>query len=229
MNCPEIRDMRHKPSQIRVWQIDGSTKHFCHSEQGALNQMIAELHSGHLFNQDRIIFADEDLQMSFFPPRVTRVDLITDRATVWDFPFAFGALYELAEDEFADGLRAFCESPDSRSGSRIFFEIEMVGEKRTCLEMEIVSGFPAARLAKIFSLFNGRQLIFGLLAGGVGVLNLSNVARFAIHPEPVPIKAVNSVENRHEVSDVRGREENGRVVSTASLKRDSARIESRQE
>ena len=30
---------------------------------------------------------------------------------------------------------------------------------------------------------NRRQLIFGLRAAGVGVLNLANVARFAIHPE----------------------------------------------
>jgi len=47
---------------------------------------------------------------------------------------------------------------------------------------QIVRGLSAARLRRIHSLVTERQLIFDLPAGGIGVLNLSYLVRFAVHP-----------------------------------------------
>lgn len=214
--------MKHLTPQLRicVWQIDGSTQSFIQSDPDAVNRTIAELHSGALFSQDRIIIADGEAQGSFLPPRITRIDLVTDQVTVWDFPFAFGALIELSEGEFLDGVRALSEPPNMRTGTRLFLDIQSVSSQRTCLWMEVVAGFPAARMTQVYSLFKERQLIFGLREGGVGVLNSANVAQFAIFPEPVTINTVGSEIDSEEKLDfraVRNRPRNEKPHPAASL------------
>src|SRR5215469_13987431 len=96
--------MIHHPFRICVWQIDGTARTFVRVENDQATRLLAELHSGFFFNQDRIVISNE-AEDSFLPPRVTRIDMMTDEATVWDFPFAFGALIELSEAEFLDGVR----------------------------------------------------------------------------------------------------------------------------
>jgi hypothetical protein len=49
--------------------------------------------------------------------------------------------------------------------------------------MAIVAGPPANRLLRIHSLLKARSLIFGLRAGGIGVLNLANMVRFSVYPD----------------------------------------------
>lgn len=215
--------MKHSTPELRicVWQIDGSTQGFVQSEPELVNRTIADLHSGSLFSHDRIIIADGEAQDSFLPPLITRIDLITDQVTVWDFPFAFGALIELSEGEFLDGVRSLPEPPNLREGTRLFLDAESVSGQRTCLWMEVVAGFPAARMAQIYSLFNERQLIFGLRDGGVGVLNPANLVRFAIFPEPLTTSTVNgSEDHRQENFDCRAvcdRPRNGKHRPAASL------------
>lgn len=214
--------MKRPNPQLRicVWQIDGSTQSFVQSEPDLVNRTIAELHSGSLFSKDRIIIADGEAQGSFLPPRVTRIDLVTDHVTVWDFPFAFGALLELSEGEFLDGVRALSEPPNLQTGTHLFLDTETVSGQRTCLWMDVVAGFPAARIAQVYSLFKERQLIFGLREGGVGVLNPANVARFAVFPEPVTINAVNGsgIDSEEKLNFcVPGRSRNGKPHSATSL------------
>lgn len=215
--------MKHSTSELRicVWQIDGSTQSFVQSEPDLVNRTIAELHSGSLFTQDRIFIADGESQGSFLPPRITRIDLVTDQVTVWDFPFAFGALIELSEGEFLDGVRALSELPNLRTGTRLFLDIQTVSSQRTCLWMEVVAGFPAARMPQVYSLFQERQLIFGLREGGVGVLNPANVAQFAIFPEPVAINAMNGSgidsEEKLDFRSARNRPRNEKPHPAASL------------
>ena len=220
--------MKHRDPQLRicVWQIDGSARNLVLSEPDLINHTIAELHSESLFSQDRIVIADEDAQHSFLPPRITRIDLMTDLVTVWNFPFAFGALIELSEGEFLDGVRALSELPDFQTGTRLFLDTEAVSGQRTCLWMEVAAGFPAARMAQVYSLFNERQLIFGLRECGVGVLNPANVARFAVFPEPVPVNVVNGSDKSSDDKpdfDARNRSRNGKPQLSASLDNYAAR------
>ncbi len=215
--------MKHQAPQlgICVWQIDGSARSFVLSEPDLINHTITELHSGTLFNQDRIIIADEDSQASFLPPRITRIDLLTDVVTVWDFPFVFGALIELSEGEFLDGVRSLSDLSDFQTRTRLFLDTEAVSGQRTCLWMDIVAGFPAARMAEVYSLFNERQLIFGLREGGVGILNPANVARFAVFPEPVPVNVINGsgkhANEKPSFHAVYDRSRNGKPLPASSL------------
>ena len=176
--------IEHPNLQIRVYAFDGSMQMFTQNDSDLVNRSLLELHPAFLFKQDQITIAHEDGQTTFLPPLVARVDLITDRLSVWDFPFFPGALMELTEAEFNEGVRALREQTGLRSETLIFLDMEMVSGQHSYLWMQIIAGLSAARLIRIYSLFKERRLIFGLRTGGVGALNLANLVRFAVHPEP---------------------------------------------
>ncbi len=176
----------HAHLQIRIHGIDGSTQTYIQNDPDVVNGILRELHPTLLFYQDRITIADEDSSMAFLPPLVTRLDLITHRLSVWDFPFVLGAPVELTKAEFMEGLSDLDQRgrADSRSGLPVFLDLEMVNGQHAFLWMQIVAGMPAARLGRVYSIFRERRLIFGLRKCGIGVLNLSNMARFSVYPEP---------------------------------------------
>jgi hypothetical protein len=174
----------HPQLQIRVYGFDGSTQEFTQNDSGLVNRSLWELHPALLFTQDRITITREDGPITFFPPLVARVDLITDRLSVWDFPFVPGALMELTEAKFNEGVHALREQAGLQSERPVLLDLEMVSGQHFYLWMQLIAGLPTAHLARIYSLCKERRLIFGLLAGGVGALNLANLVRFAVHPEP---------------------------------------------
>jgi hypothetical protein len=179
--------------QIRIHGIDGSTRTFVQNEPDLVSRTLDELLPTRLFTQDRILIADEYSVGTFLPPLLTRIDLITDQFSVWDFPFAIGALLELTEAEFHKFLNDRQRWAQTRTSGDypVFLDIQMVNGQRLFLWMEIVAGLPADRLLRIYSLLKERSLIFGLRTGGIGVLNLANMVRFSVHPDPLagPAKA----------------------------------------
>jgi hypothetical protein len=172
--------------QIRIHGIDGSIQTFFQIDPDLVNRTLNELNPARIFTEDRIVITDKHSVATFFPPLITRLDLITDRLSVWDFPFVIGALEELTEEEFMECCRRLQRREQARSGgdSRVFLDIEMVSGQRAFLWMKIIAGLPAERLLRIYSLFKERRLIFGLCTGGIGVLNLANMVHFEVHPEP---------------------------------------------
>jgi len=171
--------------QVRIHTIDGSTRTFIQEDPDLLNRTLTDLHPAHLFTQDRLTIAEDETEVALVSPLITRIDLITERLSVWDFPFVLGALIEVTEAEFIEGLQGLkpLEMPGSPSETPVFLDIEMVSGQRLFLGMRIVAGLPMARLGRVYLLLKERRLIFGLRTGGVGVLNLSNMVRFSVHPE----------------------------------------------
>jgi len=171
--------------RVRVHGIDGSVRTFTQHDPDLVNRTLHELEPAQMFTQNRISVADEREAATFLPPLVTRVDLITDRLSVWDFPFVIGAMLELTEAEFIGQVHGprRTEHPHLRGDFPMFLDIEMVSGQHAFLRMEIIAGLPAEQLLRIYSLLKERRLIFGLHTCGVGILNLANVARFLVHPE----------------------------------------------
>lgn len=171
--------------QIRIQGVDGSVATFAQSDPDLISRTLDELDPLRVLANAKITIAGNHSVTTFIPPLITRIDLITDRLSVWDFPFVIGALLELTEAEFNDfhqdrRRRAqFCSSGDFP----LFLDIEMVSGQRSFLWMEVVAGLPVERLLRIYSLLKERSLIFGLGSGGIGVLNLANMVRFSVHPD----------------------------------------------
>lgn len=173
--------------QVRIYGIDGSTRTFIQNDPDLVNRILNELNPTQIFTQDKVTIADAHSAAAFLTPLVMRIDLITDRLSVWDFPFKIGALMELTETEFLEHLHGQRrpEPPHLQGDFPVFLEIEMVSGQHLFLWMEIIAGLPAERLLNIYSMLKELRLIFGLRTGGIGVLNLANMVRFQVHPEPL--------------------------------------------
>jgi len=172
--------------QIRVYLLDGSTQTFIQTDPGAIEHTLTELHPASIFSQDRATIAEDGAAVSIVLPLITRIDLMTERLSVWDFPFVLGAPMEISEAEFQQGLLSLheWEQPSSSKARPVFLELEMVDGQCVYLWIEVVAGVSLARLGKIHSLLTDRRLVFGLRIGGIGLLNLSNLAHFSVHPDP---------------------------------------------
>lgn len=172
--------------QVRIDSIDGATRTLVQNDADAANRTLMELHPALLFTQDRITISDNDTKLTVIPPLVSRIDMVTDQLSVWDFPFVLGAPLEVTEAEFTEGVR-YLESgdgPEPKGETPVFLGLEMLDGQRIYLRMQVVAGLPRARLERVYSLLKERRLVFGLRAGGIGILNLSNLVRFEVHPEP---------------------------------------------
>ena len=180
--------MKHRNSNllIQVHGIDGSIQSLLQTEPGLIAHTLASLDPLQIFIQDRITLAADQSPIHFIPPLVTRIDLVTDLLSVWDFPFVLGAPRELTEAEFREQLRDLEPQPGSHAsdGSPMFFDLQMVSGLQCHLRMEVVIGSKEERLSRIFSILKRRSLLFGLRGRGIGVLNLSNLVRFTVHPDP---------------------------------------------
>jgi len=170
---------------IHIYGIDGSTRSFVQTEPRFITETLAGLDPGRIFLPDRVTLNVDDSPIAFIPPLVTRVDLVTDRLTVWDFPFVLGAPHELTEAAFQQQLCDVRQQwRSARDESLMLLEIQMVSGLRCFLQMNVVAGVREEQIRQFFSLLRKRSLIFGLRAAGIGILNLANMVRFTVHPDP---------------------------------------------
>lgn len=178
--------MKHLQLEIRVDTIDGSTRLWLQRDPELVRRTLAEIHPALIFAHDQITLSDGDVETTLLLPLITRIDLMTDHWSVWDFPFVLGALMEVTEGEFMLGLAGLqnWRHRAMQTELSLFLDVEMLNGQRLFLQMEVVGGLAAARLEKVYSLLKEHSLIFGLHTGGIGILNLSNLVRFEVHPEP---------------------------------------------
>lgn len=175
--------------------IDGGTRTFTQNDSGLVFRTLTRLNPPRLFAADTVKIIDDDSETEFVTSTLARIDFLTDRLSVWDFPFVLGAHVELTETEYCEALdeAQMSKSPDSRSDVPVFVEIGMLKDHRYFFWMEIAGGLSAFRMSRIQSMLHERSLIFGLRTGGIGVLNLANMVNFAIFPEPPDAMEVGSI------------------------------------
>ena len=171
--------------QIRVYSIDGATRTIAQNGPERANQTLHELNPTTLFGPDKITVMDDETEVAFAPGLVTRVDLISEQLSVWDYPFVLGALMELTEPEF----NQFVQEPQQwqeaglPGGTPMFLHLEMADDRHCFLWMKVAAGLPPANGSRLNSVFAERRLIFDLRTGGIGILNLAHLLRFSIYPE----------------------------------------------
>lgn len=171
--------------QIRVYEHDGFTRLFTQSDPNLANQALLRFNPAELFAQNEIKILDDDGEFTFDASRFERIDLMTDRLSVWDCASVIGVNVELTEGEFRESVKAHQrgESLHSLRVLSVFVSIVMAGGHRYFLWAEIAGGLSAIRMSRICSMIRQPQLIFGLRIGGIGVLNLARMTHFSMHTE----------------------------------------------
>jgi hypothetical protein len=172
--------------QIRLHWTDGTSRMLAQHDSDLANRALMKLNPAKLFAEDRIKIPDGDSEITFATSALARIDLITDRLSVWDFPFVLGAHVELTQTEFRECLDhpQPWKSPGWHGDMPLFLEISMARNQGYFFWMEVATGLSAVRMSRIQAMLKDPCLIFGLRTVGIGVLNLANMEDFAVHPEP---------------------------------------------
>jgi hypothetical protein len=172
--------------QIQAYRVDGLTKTFFLNDPELVHRALMDLNASLLFSRDAVRIADGDSEITLPASHLTRIDLISDWLSVWDFPFVLGALMEVTEMEFLDAVGDSVRAESDRPNDiPVFLDLTMAQNQRWFFWMKVVGGLPAVRLSRIQSMLNGKSLVFGLQTNGIGILNLANLTHFSIHPEPL--------------------------------------------
>jgi hypothetical protein len=184
MNDDKKDDMNDQHSQllIRTYETDGSVQTIAQNDPELVGRILSGLNPAALLNGNGIGNSGSALR----PRPFARVDLITDRLSVWDFPFVLGAPVELAESEFANHLQqpGRWKLAAGQSDIPVFLNVAMATGQHCFFEMEVAGGWSALNMNRLRSIFKAPHLIFGLRPDGIGILNLAKMAHFSVYPEP---------------------------------------------
>lgn len=172
--------------QIRLYRVDGLTKTFSVDDPKQIERTLADLAPAQIFSRNVIRVADRHSDITLPTAHLTRIDLASDRLSVWDYPFVVGAPVELAESDFRAAINNSEQvEPNRYDDLPLFLDLTLAHCQRLFLWLEVVGGFPAIRLQRIQALLKAKSLVFGLPTEGIGVLNLAHLTHFSVHPEPL--------------------------------------------
>lgn len=172
--------------QIQTYGTDGAIRMFRQDDPEVAKHTLMKLNPGKLFEEDTVTIHDGSSEATFAASGLARIDLITDRLSVWDFPFVLGAHVELTEAEYRECLDDPHQwaSMASQSAILVVLKITMVNGQHYFFSMEVVGGLSAVRMSRLHSMLKAGRFIFGLRTGGIGVLNLANMMQFSVYPNP---------------------------------------------
>lgn len=178
---------------IRIHQVDGFTRTFVIDDAEKADSALMKMDASLMFERDLITLADGYSEVTLPTAQLTRIDLITDRLSVWDFPFVVGAPTEMSEADFSGCVANSMQAdPNQSDDLPAFLKIIMAQQQSLFLCMEVVGGMPAIRLSRLQSMLKRKSLVFGLQPIGIGIINLNHLTHFSIHPEPTGINGVTS-------------------------------------
>src|SRR5579864_2675760 len=96
--------MKHPYLEIRVDTIDGAARLWVQNDLELVRGTLEEIDPPRIFAQNQTTLSDGDTETTLLLSLINRIDLVTDHWSVWDFPFVLGALTEVTEGEFTQGL-----------------------------------------------------------------------------------------------------------------------------
>src|SRR6266576_1096877 len=183
--------MSSRPAlEIRFYLADGSSETFIQSDAEAAEVIRQRADSSNLFNQSRIVIADNYSKSVFVSAQVNRIDLVFDGSGHSRIPPDHLDLVELTEAEFHQCVPV--NDPDllpRREHERevgdllvSFLDLRMRGGSHVYLMNETVVKLPAESQSFMQRLLAKGTYGIRLREGGHGLLNLQNLIGYTVYP-----------------------------------------------
>jgi hypothetical protein len=194
---------------IRFHLTDGSVHLFVQSDGAAARKLWEGVDPSRLFARQRIVVGSEHSKAVFVSAEIIRVDFLHHSFQCWKFPGGYSDIVELSEDELAKhahleqpALMARREQPTPVGDLLVsFVKLQMRGGQPLFLMVEVPVKLPAESQSFMQFLLSKASVQMRLRGGGIGVLNLANLAAYSVYPgvaqipsdawlaEPVPYKS----------------------------------------
>src|SRR5437667_7742001 len=182
---------------IRFHLTDGSIKSFVQADEATARKLWEGVDPGRLFAHPRIVIGSEHSKAVFVSAETIRVDFIQHSFQCWQFPGGYSDIVELSEEEFRKhahldqrGLMAKRDQPIPVGDLLVsFLKLHMRGGCPLFVMVEVPVKLPAESQSFMQFLLSKGSVHMRLRGGGIGILNLANLAAYTVYPGVAQIPA----------------------------------------
>ena len=182
---------------IRFHLTDGSVQSFVQTDGAAARKLWEGVDPARLFACPRIVIGSEHSKAVFVSAETIRVDFLQDSFQCWEFPGGYSDIVELSEEEFREHARldqpsrmAKREQPTPVGDLLVSFaKLQMRGGRPLFVMIEIPVKLPAESQSFMQFMLSKGSVHMRLRGGGIGVLNLANLAAYIVYPGVAQIPA----------------------------------------
>ena len=194
-------DPQKNPSRpaltIRFHLTDGSVHSFVQTDAAAARKLWDGVDPARLFARPRIVIGSDHSKAVFVSAETVRVDFLQDSFQCWEFPGGYSDIVELSEKEFRN--HAHLDQP-ALMAKRVqpipvgdllvsFAQLQMRGGRPQFVMIEIPVKLPAESQSFLQFMLSKAAVHMRLRGGGIGVLNLANLAAYTVYPGVAQIPA----------------------------------------
>jgi hypothetical protein len=175
---------------IRIHLTDGSIHSFVQTDDAAALKLWDGIDPARLFARPRIVVGSEHSKAVFVSAEIVRVDFLHDSFQCWEFPGGYSDIVELSEEEFRKHARldqpaqmTKREQPTPVGDLLVsFVKLQMRGGRPLFVMIEIPVKLPAESQSFMQFMLSKAAVHMRLRGGGIGVLNLANLAGYTVYP-----------------------------------------------
>ena len=182
---------------IRFHLTDGSLHSFVQTDDAAARKLWDAIDPARLFARPRIVVGSEHSKAVFVSAEIVRVDFLHDSFQCWEFHGGYSDIVELSEEEFRKQARldqpaqmTKREEPTPVGDLLVsFVKLQMRGSRPLFVMIEIPVKLPAESQSFMQFMLSKAAVHMRLRGGGIGVLNLANLAGYTVYPGVAQIPA----------------------------------------
>ena len=179
-----------KPLTIRFYLTDGSVHSFTQPDAAINEKLWDAIEPSRLFVHPRIVVGSEHSKSVFVSAEISRVDFLHASFQCWEFPRGYSDIVELSEEEFRKHARLDepsmmrkrdCPTPP---GDPLvsFIKLQMRGGQPLFVMVEAAAKLPAESQSFMQFMLSKAAVHMRLRGGGIGVVNLANLAGYTVYP-----------------------------------------------
>ncbi len=182
---------------VRVHLTDGSVESFSQPDEAIAREIWQSVEPSRLFTQPRLVIAGTHSKSVFVPSEIVRIDFIKQGYTCWAFPEGYADVVELSEADFRN--HAHLDQPElmpkreqpTPVGDLLvsFLKLSFKSNPPIFLMMELSVKLPAENQSFMRFLLSKTGFHMRLRGGGIGVVNLANLAGYTVYPGVAQIPA----------------------------------------
>jgi hypothetical protein len=178
------------PLTIRFHLTDGSVHSFSQADATINEKLWDAIEPARLFTHQRIVVGSEHSKSVFVAAEIIRVDFLHDSFQCWEFPRGYSDIVELSEEEFRKharlddpSLMVKRDQPTPPGDPLVaFIKLQMRGGQPQFVMVEAAAKLPAESQSFMQFLLSKTAVHLRLRGGGIGVLNLANLAGYTVYP-----------------------------------------------
>jgi hypothetical protein len=179
-----------KSLTIRFHLTDGSVHSFTQPDAAINEKLWDAIEPSRLFVHQRIVVGSEHSKSVFVSAEIIRVDFFHTSFQCWEFPRGYSDIVELSEEEFRKHARLDepslmrkrdCPTP---AGDPLvsFIKLQMRGGQPLFVMVEAAAKLPAESQSFMQFMLSKAAVHMRLRGGGIGVVNLANLAGYTVYP-----------------------------------------------